>query len=94
MAKRVRDAVLDSPTARAKLKQQPKPYFRAIDRGLHLGYRKGKTGGAWVARRYLGDERYAVEALGHADDRKTANGTTVLTFHQAQDRARRPPYWE
>lgn len=88
MANRVRDAVLDSPTARAKLKAQAKPYFRAIDRGLHLGYRKGKTGGTWVARRYLGDERYAVEALGRADDRQEANGTTVLSFHQAQDRAR------
>jgi integrase len=88
MANRVRDAVLDSPTARAKLKPQPKPYFRAIDRGLHLGYRKGKAGGTWVARRYLGEERYAVEALGRADDRQSANGTTVLTFQQAQDRAR------
>jgi len=88
MANRVRDAVLDSPTARAKLKPQTKPYFRAINRGLHLGYRKGKTGGTWVARRYLGDERYAVEALGRADDRQEANGTTVLSFHQAQDRAR------
>jgi integrase len=88
MAKRVRDTVLDSPTARSKLRAQPKPYFRAIDRGLHLGYRKGKTGGTWVARRYLGEERYAVEALGRADDRQEANGTTVLTFQQAQDRAR------
>ncbi|MGY2053078.1 tyrosine-type recombinase/integrase [Methylobacterium sp. JK268] len=88
MAKRVRDAVLDSPTARAKLKAQPKPYFRAIDRGLHLGYRKGKSGGTWLARRYLGKERYSTEALGRADDRQAANGTTVLTFHQAQDRAR------
>lgn len=88
MTKRVRDTILDSPTARAKLKLQSKPYFRAIDRGLHLGYRKGKTGGTWVARRYLGDERYAVEALGRADDRLAANGTTILTFQQAQDRAR------
>ncbi|MCJ2052002.1 tyrosine-type recombinase/integrase [Methylobacterium sp. J-070] len=88
MANRVRDAVLDSPTARAKLKAQSKPYFRAIDRGLHLGYRKGKTGGTWVARRYLGNERYVVEALGRADDRQAANGTTVLTFQQAQAQAR------
>ncbi|TGD94902.1 tyrosine-type recombinase/integrase [Methylobacterium nonmethylotrophicum] len=88
MAKRVRDAVLDSPTARAKLKPRPKPYFRAIDRGLHLGYRKGKTGGTWIARRYLGEEKYAVEALGSADDRQAADGTVILTFYQAQDRAR------
>lgn len=88
MAKRVRDAVFDSPTARAKLKVRTKPYFRAIDRGLHLGYRKGATGGTWVARRYLGDERYVVEALGRADDRLDADGATILTFHQAQDRAR------
>ena len=88
MAKTVRDSKLDSPAARAKLKAAPKPYYRSIDTGLHLGYRKGKTGGRWVARFYLGDEKYEVETIGTADDAQAADGTSVLSFYQAQDRAR------
>ena len=55
---------------------------------LHLGYRKGKSGGKWVSRRYLGNERYVVETIADADDIVDADGVEVLTFHQAQDRAR------
>ena len=36
----------------------PSPTYRAIGRGLHLGYRKGKTGGVWVVRRYIGGQSY------------------------------------
>ena len=45
MSKTVRERKLDSPAARAKLKHSGKPYWRAIDTGLHLGYRKGLNGG-------------------------------------------------
>ena len=45
MSKTIRNASLDSPAARAKLKPSGKPYWRAIDTGLHLGYRKGLNGG-------------------------------------------------
>ncbi|MHB1206580.1 MAG: hypothetical protein ACYCZX_13505, partial [Rhodospirillaceae bacterium] len=31
----------------------PVAYWRAIDPGLHIGYRKSKNGGVWVARWYL-----------------------------------------
>ncbi len=88
MSKTVRERKLDSPAARAKLKASGKPYWRSIDPGLHLGYRKGLAGGKWVARRYLGEERYAVETIGTADDHSTANDDTVLDFFQAQGRAR------
>jgi hypothetical protein len=44
-ARTVREKRLDSPAARAKLKASGKPYWRAIDTGLHLGYRKGLNGG-------------------------------------------------
>jgi len=37
VAKNVRDSKLDSRAAREKLKQGAKPYYRAIDLGLHLG---------------------------------------------------------
>jgi integrase len=84
----IRDARLDSPSARAKLKPSGKPYWRLIDTGLHLGYRRGRTGGSWNARRYLGEERYEVEKIGEADDVQAADGRAILTFSQAQGAAR------
>jgi integrase len=88
MSKTVREKKLDSPAARAKLKASGKPYWRSIDPGLHLGYRKGLAGGVWVLRRYLGNEKYKVETIGAADDHSTADGATVLDFFQAQRKAR------
>lgn len=88
MAKRVRDATLESRTAREKLKPRGKPYYKAIGQGLHLGYRKGKMRGRWVVRLYVGDQDYRVETVADADDRLDANGKAVLDFWQAQDRAR------
>jgi integrase len=88
MSKTVRERKLDSPAARAKLKASGKPYWRSIDPGLHLGYRKGLAGGVWVLRRYLGNETYKVETIGPADDHSAANDDTVLDFFQAQRRAR------
>jgi hypothetical protein len=88
MSKTVREKRLDSAAARAKLKASGKPYWRAIDTGLHLGYRKGLAGGRWVVRRYLGDEKYAVETIGTADDHSPADDDSVLDFFQAQRKAR------
>jgi integrase len=88
MARRVRDKGLESRSARAKLKVSGKPYYKAIGEGLHLGYRKGATVGKWVARIYVGDQKYAVETIATADDYEEADGQRVLTFWQAQDRAR------
>jgi integrase len=88
MARTVRDAKLESRTARGALKPSGKPYYRSIDEGLHLGYRKGVQGGKWVMRRYLGDGSYTIEAIGTADDTIDADGAEVLTFAQAQGIAR------
>lgn len=88
MAKTVRDSKLDSPAARARLKPAGKPYYRSLDTGLHLGYRKGKNGGRWVARFYLGDEKYAVETIAASDDGQAADGNLILNFSQAQSKAR------
>jgi integrase len=88
MSKTVRERKLDSPAARAKLKASGKPYWRAIDTGLHLGYRKGLASGKWVLRRYQGGEKYVVETIGTADDHSDANGADILTFFQAQREAR------
>jgi integrase len=91
MARRVHDKALDSRDARRRLKIRGKPYYRALERGLHLGYRRlgGGQAGTWVARHYIGDQQYEVERIGTADDVSDADGVAVLDFWQAQDKARR-----
>jgi integrase len=88
MARTVQDVKLGSRTAREKLEARGKPHYRALDRELHLGYRKGKDGGVWVARWYLGGGAYKVETIGQADDRLDADGAIILDFGQAQAKAR------
>src|SRR5215471_16820746 len=88
MARSVRDAKLASRAARARLKPSGKPYYRALDPGLHLGYRKGVAGGRWVMRWYTGEGAYRVETISTADDKADADGEVALDFRQAQARAR------
>lgn len=85
MAKKVRDASLDSRTARLRLKARGKPYYKTLGRGLHIGYRKGKRGGVWVVRRYAGAATYTVETIARADDVADADGRDTLDFWQAQE---------
>jgi integrase len=87
MARTVRDSNLETRAARGRLKAAGKPYYRAIDEGLHLGYRKGKTAGKWVLRRYTGDA-YIVETIATADDTLDPDGAEILSFSQAQALAR------
>jgi len=89
MARTVRDARLDSRTARSNLKMRPKPYYRALDQGLHLGYRRGETSGTWLVRVYIGGGAYRTHGLGIADDKADADGVAVLNFRQAQEAARK-----
>ena len=88
MARTVRDAGLDSRTARARLKVRREPHWKAISQGAHIGYRRGKKGGTWIARYYKVDGTYAYQALGVADDAQDADGAKVFNFAQAQERAR------
>jgi hypothetical protein len=90
MARTVRDENIGSRNARLSLTARRKPYFRAIAQGLHLGYRRNRSGnGSWVARRYLGGERYETEVIAQADDYRDANSLDVLTFADAQRAAAR-----
>ena len=82
------DARLETRTARAALKASGKPYFRAIDEGLHIGYRKGQSAGKWVMRSYIGGQSYRLETVGTADDTIDADGVSILSFAQAQAIAR------
>ena len=79
-----------------------KPYYRRIEEGLHLGYRKprgrrGKPAGAgkWVARHYVGRQAYTIkrtlytiETIGIADDLSDADSVASLSFWHAQQKAR------
>ena len=56
--------------------------------GLALGYRKGKTGGTWIAKHYRAKHGRDYHALGHADDILDADGGNVFNFDQAQVKAR------
>jgi hypothetical protein len=51
MARTVRDAALVTRSARLRLSSRTKPYWRMLEQGLHLGYRRRATGGTWIARR-------------------------------------------
>src|SRR6476659_9552332 len=88
MARTVKDANLGTRTARANLPARKHPHYRLILQGLHLGYYRGSRTGSWSARRFIGAGRYEETKLGTADDVADANAVTILTFGQAQERAR------
>ena len=89
MARTIKDTTLDSRTARGRLRARGKPYYRSLEPGLHLGYRKPLAGsGKWVARHYVGNQSYEVESLATADDHSDADGVAIFDYRQAQARAR------
>jgi integrase len=89
MPRKLRDRQLDTRESRGRLAVRGKPYWRTIEQGTHLGYRRiGGRAGSWCTRHYLGEQRYEVEGLGIADDQSDADGLTILNFWQAVDKAR------
>jgi integrase len=84
MARTRHDKRLVSPSARVALKARPEPYWRTISKGLAIGYRKGSTGGTWIARHFSVETKRRVESIAVADDREDADGIRVLSFEQAQ----------
>jgi integrase len=89
MARKIQDTALDTRAARLRLAVRGEPYWRSLDGRLALGYRRNKKHGAWIARRWDGEtERSHEEAIGKADDILDADGQTVFSFSQAQERAR------
>jgi integrase len=88
MARSTRSAKLETRTARLKLAVRKKPFFVAVAPGVGLGYRRNKTAGSWVVRVADGTGGNWTQAFAVADDFEDANGTDVLSFWQAQDRAR------
>lgn len=90
MARTVRNYAMNTRAARERLKVQTEPYWTMINEGQHLGYYRGKRFSKWVARyrRPGAKGGYTKITLGEADDITDANGSTVLDWRQAQDKAR------
>lgn len=89
LARTIRDTNLDSRAARSRLKARGKPYYRSVEPGLHLGYRKPLSGaGKWLARHYVGEQAYELETIAIADDYSDADSIAVLSYRQALTRAR------
>src|SRR3954469_7360866 len=89
MARIIKDAALETRAARQRLKPRGKPYYRIVEEGLHLGYRKPRAGaGKWVLRHYIGGQSYMVETVAPADDLSDADGIAILSYRQAQAVAR------
>jgi len=72
---------LDSRAARRRLKERREPYWQNLLPGRALGYRKGATGGHWVARYTPPGSQRKYQALGPADDVENLAG--ALTFEAA-----------
>jgi hypothetical protein len=91
MAGTVKHARLESPSARNRLKRGRQPHWQALVEGrVHLGWQcqKGDPAGRWVLRRYIGNRKYRMTALGLANDAGKADGQRVLSFEQAEAKAR------
>jgi integrase len=87
MARTIRNAKLDTRSARAKLPERKAPYWVALAPGCAIGYRKGSRGGVWIVKIVRpGFRREA--AVGPADDAFDADGITALSYAQSQERAR------
>ena len=87
MARTVRNAKIDTRTARNKLPAGDEIHWVSVSQGKAIGYRKGPKGGSWISKIATSALRKQI-TLGAADDTLDANGTTILSYAQAQDKAR------
>jgi len=88
MARTVRDANLETRTARHRLPIRSEPYWRGLEKGFALGYRRRARGGTWLARRRDEAGSYAEHRIGTTDDLQDADGVVILDYSQAQRAAR------
>jgi integrase len=87
MPQKIRDSNLQSRTSRLKLPLR-KRVFKVLEKGVALSYRRTSDQfGMWGVRMVTSDGRYVLESIGIADDYADANGQTVFTYGQAQEKA-------
>lgn len=88
MARKIRNHTLEVRANRLRLTVAKKPIFVRIGPGISLGYRRNQTAGTWVLRRADGRGGSRMASVGVADDYDEADGSSILTYWQAQDRAK------
>ncbi len=88
MARTVRNAKIDTRSARTRLHHRREPHWTVISQGCAVGYRKGAKGGTWVARWRDSRGKQHYHPLGAADDAMDADSIRVLDYSDAQGRAR------
>jgi integrase len=88
MARKVRDANLETRTARLRLHVRSEPYWRSLEKGFFLGYRRRASGGTWLARRWQAGGGYVEHRIGTTDDLQDADAGAVIDYGQAQEAAR------
>ena len=88
MARAVRNAKMNTRSARLGLTARREPYWASISEGCALGYRRGIKGGTWIAKFRDENGRRHYESIGAADDVRDPDGLTVFSFGQAQEIAR------
>jgi integrase len=70
------------------LEVKKKATFLTVAPGIGLGYRRNQGAGTWAVRAADGHGGNWEKAFAVADDHEEADGEHVLTFWQAQDKAR------
>ena len=89
MARKQRNNVLESRTARLKLAVRRRPYPGAkLARGKQMQYRRNKGNGTWLLKVSDGHGKPWTKAFAQADDFDESDGKTILTFFEAQDTAK------
>jgi integrase len=89
MDRHARDHRLETRNARDRLRRSTQPYWHLISIGCYVGYYKGARTGTWLARcKKPRAKGYFQRSIGEADDRRDANGVTILSYRQAQVLAR------
>ena len=85
MARRPRDARIETREARRRLKARKEPYWRQVHKGLAIGYYRGVQSGSWNVRRTV-NGRKVYQRIATADDYADADGEIVLSYEQAVQR--------
>jgi integrase len=87
MARQTQDQPITTREARKKLAIRAEPYWRHVDAGAALGYRRTKTGGTWIARAMV-EAKYREGSIGRADDAIKPDGVNFLDYRQAVEKAK------
>ena len=90
MARKVSFSALESRSARLRLKARRRPYSGpSLARGVSLMYRRNGTNGTWVIKASDGHGAYWTRASHSPTTSRMLTARAVLTFHQAQDQAKK-----